>query len=63
MSVMQNGSVRYDSALIESARRGAQLPPETGFSALVRYALAKLAGWPEDASRAVARIPLEARES
>jgi hypothetical protein len=39
----------------DDARRAAQLPARTSVQALIRVALAKLAGWPDSAVQTVAR--------
>jgi hypothetical protein len=49
-------TVRLDPILIESARSKAGLPAGTGIQALIRYALARLADWPDEAALVTARI-------
>lgn len=56
MPALPATSVKLDPSLTDAARRAAGLPADTGITALIRYALARLAGWPEDAARAVGRI-------
>ena len=46
---------QLDRSLVEEARRGAELGP-VSVPKLIRYALAKLAGWPDAAARVAARI-------
>ena len=54
MEGMDDLHVRVPESLSEAARERAALPPGPGPAALVRYALAKLAGWPEPAARQLA---------
>lgn len=41
--------------LADAAARRADLPEDTTLAVLARFALARLAGWPNDAALAVAR--------
>ena len=43
-------------ALVNAARRQAELPEEAGLAAMARYALARMAGWDQEASVTAARI-------
>jgi hypothetical protein len=46
--------VAIPECLADDARRAAQLPARTSVQALIRVALAKLAGWPDSAVRPAA---------
>lgn len=47
--------VRVDDALVEAARRRAPLPEDMSRAAVVRFAMAQLAGWPRDRAQQAAR--------
>ncbi len=49
--------VRLGEELADAARLGAGLPESISLAALVRYCLAKVAGWPEPAAHGAARSP------
>ena len=50
---------RVPRPLIEAAKTAPDVPAGLGLGALVRLALAKLAGWPDAAARIVAGVPEE----
>lgn len=50
--------VRASDVLIEAARKGAGITGSAPVPAVIRYALAKLAGWPDDAARLAAAADL-----
>lgn len=52
---MHDIHVAVPEALADDARRAAQLPARTSVQALIRLALARLAGWPDSAALTVAR--------
>ena len=52
---MIRARVWIDDSLADDARQAAGLG-SVSLPRLIRYALAKLAGWPDSAARAVARI-------
>jgi hypothetical protein len=56
---MIDAHVRLDPSLAEHARQAAGVGP-VSVAALVRYALARLANWPDEAARTIARIPGDA---
>lgn len=52
---MHDIHVAVPEALADDARRAAQLPARTSVQALIRFALARLAQWPDSAVQTVAR--------
>jgi len=48
-------TIRLDPILIDAARREAGLSANTSVQALVRYALARLADWPDDVALVISR--------
>jgi hypothetical protein len=54
--------VAVPEALADDARRAAQLPARTSVQAVIRYAVAKLAGLPDSAALAIARPRAEGGE-
>jgi hypothetical protein len=54
---MYDVHARVPEPLIEAARSGPDVPAGLGLAALVRLALARLAGWPDTAVRAVTGQP------
>jgi len=49
--------ISVNAQLESAAREASGLPPHASLPALVRYALAKLAQWPDSAAASAARIP------
>lgn len=60
MTSIRDVHIRVDDQLADAARRGAGLPADVGLAAVIRLALAKLAGWPDAAASYAARISREA---
>ena len=56
MGVTGDTHVRLSRQMVEAARGKAGLPAGSGTAQVIRYAVAKLAGWPEDAAQAMARV-------
>lgn len=48
--------VRLPRQLVDAARDNARLSAGSGTAQVIRYAVAKLAGWPDDAARTIARL-------
>jgi hypothetical protein len=54
--------VRLPRQLVDAARDKAGLPAGAGTAQVIRYALATLAGWPDDAARTTARLAVGRRQ-
>jgi hypothetical protein len=52
---MHDVHLAVPEALVDDARRAAKLPPRTPVPAVIRHALALLAGWPDSAVASIAR--------